>query len=73
MLPKAVTKRRSDVIQKASASQTGLDVHLRKRPPRTERVLLYTDQLFREAATEWLISTDQVCTIVTVFTATPSN
>ncbi|KAJ8590175.1 hypothetical protein M405DRAFT_688963, partial [Rhizopogon salebrosus TDB-379] len=56
MLPKAVAKRRSDAVQKASASQTGLGDHLRERPP---NVLPYTDQLFREAATEWLISTDQ--------------
>ncbi|KAG1787686.1 uncharacterized protein HD556DRAFT_1246539, partial [Suillus plorans] len=58
MLPKAVAKRRSDAIQKASASQTGLDNHLRE-PPKADRVLPYTDQLFCEAATEWLISTDQ--------------
>jgi hypothetical protein len=61
MLPKAVAKRRSDAVQKASASQTGLGDHLRKRPPKAQHVLLYTDQLFHEAATEWLISTDQVC------------
>lgn len=59
MLPKAVAKRRSNTIHKAGTSQTGLDKHLRERP-KTEHVLPYSDQLFREAATEWLISTDQV-------------
>ncbi|KAG2034729.1 hypothetical protein BDR03DRAFT_869521, partial [Suillus americanus] len=59
MLPKAVAKRQSDAIQKAGASQTGLDNHLHDLPPKAEHVLPYTDQLFREAATEWLISTDQ--------------
>ncbi|KAG2034601.1 hypothetical protein BDR03DRAFT_869651, partial [Suillus americanus] len=60
MLPKAVAKHQSDAIQKASASQTGLNNHLHEKPPKAERVLPYTDQLFCEAATEWLISTDQV-------------
>lgn len=59
MLPKAVAKRRSNTIHKAGTSQTGLDEHLRERP-KTEHVMPYSDQLFREAATEWLISTDQV-------------
>ncbi|KAG2339707.1 hypothetical protein BDR05DRAFT_836142, partial [Suillus weaverae] len=58
MLPKAVAKHQSDAIQKASASQTGLDNHLHE-PPKVDCVLPYTDQLFRKAATEWLISTDQ--------------
>jgi hypothetical protein len=60
MLPKAIAKRRSDIIAKSESSQTVLDGHLRERPT-TERVTPYSDQLFREVATEWLISTDQVC------------
>ncbi|KAG1858323.1 hypothetical protein C8R48DRAFT_606644, partial [Suillus tomentosus] len=58
MLPKAIAKH-CDTVLKASASQTGLDDHMHKRLPKVEHVLLYTDQLFCEAATEWLISTDQ--------------
>ncbi|KAG2098456.1 uncharacterized protein F5147DRAFT_557572, partial [Suillus discolor] len=57
MLLKAVAKRRNDTL-KASASQTGLDNHLHERP-KAERILPYSDKLFREAATEWLIATDQ--------------
>jgi hypothetical protein len=60
MLPKAVAKHR-DTVLKASTSQTGLDDHMREQPPKAEHILLYTDQLFCEGATEWLISTDQVC------------
>ncbi|KAG2122803.1 hypothetical protein BD769DRAFT_1360184, partial [Suillus cothurnatus] len=58
MLPKAVAKH-CDTILKASVSQTGLDNYMHKWPPKAECVLLYTDQLFHEATTEWLISTDQ--------------
>jgi hypothetical protein len=46
-------------VLKASTSQTGLDGHLREQVM-SERVLQYSDPLFQEAATEWLISTDQV-------------
>ena len=50
--------RRSQIIQK-SESQSTLDGHLCERPT-TERVIPYSDQLFREVATEWIIFTDQV-------------
>ena len=60
MLPKAIAKRRSDMIEKSSLNQSVLDGHLCERPT-TERVMPYSDQLFREVATEWLILTDQVC------------
>jgi hypothetical protein len=59
MLPKAIAKHH-DTILKPSASQTGLNDHMREQPQKVEHVLLYTDQLFCEATTEWLISTDQV-------------
>ena len=62
MLLKAIAKpeRRSDMIKKSSLNQSVLDGHLHERP-KTERVTLYSDQLFREVVTEWLILTDQVC------------
>ena len=60
VLPKAIAKCRSDMIKKSSLNQSVLDGHLRERP-KTERVTLYSDQLFREVVTEWLILTDQVC------------
>jgi hypothetical protein len=43
----------------ASAQQSTLDEHLREKPP-VERVIPYSDKLFREMGIEWLISTDQV-------------
>ena len=39
--------------------QGQLDSHLQEMP-RKERVIPYTDALFREAAIEWLVATDQV-------------
>ena len=65
MLPKAIAKRRSDTIEKSASSQSVLDGHLRERTT-TKRVMPYSDQLFREVATEWLILTDQVCRIILV-------
>ena len=62
MLPKAIAKCQKDLI-KNSASQSTLNGHLCKCP-KTEHVTPYSDQLFWEVATEWLILTDQVCTII---------
>ena len=42
--------------EKAQKTQTTLNPHLREK----ETVVKYTDSLFREAALEWLIATDQV-------------
>ncbi|PCH40965.1 hypothetical protein WOLCODRAFT_34165, partial [Wolfiporia cocos MD-104 SS10] len=39
--------------------QSSLDSHLRERLPPKEHVILYSDALFREAAVEWLVATDQ--------------
>ncbi|KAJ7837442.1 hypothetical protein B0H13DRAFT_1463817, partial [Mycena leptocephala] len=41
---------------KAKLQQQTLDPHLRKKP---DRPAPYTDDIFREAAVEWLIDTDQ--------------
>ena len=56
MLPKDAEKRRNDA---ANENQSRLDSHLREKP-RKERVIPYNDDLFRDAAIEWLVSTDQV-------------
>ena len=40
--------------KKAAQAQQTIDVHM------TERIIPYSDQLFRKAAIEWLIATDQV-------------
>jgi hypothetical protein len=57
MLPKDAKKRRNDA---AADKQSRLDPHLREKPQK-ERVIPYNDDLFRDAAIEWLVSTDQVC------------
>ncbi|KAF8233429.1 hypothetical protein L208DRAFT_1266574, partial [Tricholoma matsutake] len=53
MLPKDAEKRRND-----AASEKRLDSHLREKLQK-ERVIPYHDDLFRDAAIEWLMSTDQ--------------
>ncbi|KAH8995840.1 hypothetical protein EDB86DRAFT_2804313 [Lactarius hatsudake] len=55
MLPKDAKNR----CQAAKMdTQQRLDSHLEEKLPR-ERVIPYTDELFCEAAVEWLVSTDQ--------------
>jgi hypothetical protein len=56
MLPKDAKNRRQATMKD---TQQRLDPHLEEKPPR-ERVIPYTDDLFREAAIEWLVSNDQV-------------
>lgn len=56
MLPKDARKRRDAA---AADKQTRLDSHLKELPLK-ERVIPYTDELFRNTAIEWLVSTDQV-------------
>jgi hypothetical protein len=46
--------------KRAAEQQSTLDPHLEERPVK-EHVIPYSDNLFREAAIEWLVSTDQVC------------
>ena len=57
MLPKDARRRRD--VAAAADEQIRLDPYLKEPPPR-ERVTPYTDDLFRNAAIEWLVSTDQV-------------
>lgn len=56
MLPKDAEKRCKDLQAK---NQARLDPHLREKPPK-ERMIPYTEELFCDAAVEWLVSTDQV-------------
>ena len=57
MLPKDAENRRNNA---QADKQSHLDSHLREKP-RKETVTPYTDKRFRDAAIEWLVSTDQVC------------
>jgi len=58
MLPKDAKKRRNDATARSEA-QMRLDPHLREKPQK-EKVIAYNDEMFRDAAIEWLVSTDQV-------------
>jgi hypothetical protein len=55
-LPGDVAAEKKKVMQ---AQQT-IDAHVTEHKI-LERVIPYSDQLFRKAAIEWLIATDQVC------------
>lgn len=56
-LPKTVKARTAAANKDKKQSQ--LDPHLQERVPKT-RVVPYSDELFRQAAIEWLVATDQV-------------
>ena len=56
MLPKDAQKRCRDA---QADNQSRLDPHLREKPQK-EIIIPYTDERFRDAALEWLVSTDQV-------------
>ncbi|KAF8129341.1 hypothetical protein EV363DRAFT_1169364, partial [Boletus edulis] len=57
MLAEDSQNRRKAAIS-TNLKQSALDTHLRE-PTAVEKVVSYTDQLFREAAIEWLITTSQ--------------
>jgi hypothetical protein len=67
MLPNDTKNRRNTSMKD---TQQRLDPHLEEKP--RERVIPYTDDLFREAAIQWLVSTDQVseALIITISTNT---
>lgn len=56
-LPKTVKAQTAAANKDKKQSQ--LDPHLQERVPKT-RVVPYSDELFRQAAIEWLVATDQV-------------
>ena len=55
MLPGDVKARK----KKAEHAQQAIDSHLIERKL-AERVVPYSDKLFKKAAVEWLVATDQV-------------
>lgn len=58
MLPNDV-RARKEAAAAAVASQTTIEDHATLTPPRA-RVSPYSDEIFEQAAIEWLIETDQV-------------
>ena len=61
MLPSDAQARRLAAVS-ANAEQGTLDDHVQEVAP-TERVVPYSHKLFREAAVEWLITTNQVSSL----------
>jgi hypothetical protein len=59
-LPKAVKARKAAQEAEDHSKQSSLDPHLEER----KTFIPYSDSLFREAAIEWLISTDQVSLLI---------
>ena len=60
MLLKDAEKHPKDIHDK---NQPHLNPHLWEKPQR-ERIIPYTNELFCDAAIEWLVSTDQVCKLL---------
>ena len=61
MLPNDTKARREDIKVKLQQSQ--VNEHFPSIPPE-EQPKPYTDELFQEAAVQWLIETDQVYSII---------
>jgi hypothetical protein len=64
-----VALRKKETMRVEEERQETLDLHLRERPSKP-KVIPYSDELFRQAAIEWLIETDQVCASCTTVTQT---
>jgi hypothetical protein len=50
---------------KAAQAQQSINAHMTERKL-SERVVPYSDKLFKKAAVEWLIATDQVSLVTTI-------
>src|SRR6266568_9376503 len=59
MLPDDTKARRTQVLEE-NLRQTNVDDHF-KPAPKEAKPDPYSDELFKEAAIEWLIETNQVC------------
>jgi hypothetical protein len=57
MLPKDSSARRA--AERDSLKQTDVGDHFSVQKP-NEKPIIYSDELFKEAAIQWLIETDQV-------------
>ena len=64
MLPEDTKSHKDKIKQKLK--QTQVNNHFRKAPPE-KKPEPYSDELFKEAAIQWLVETDQVCTALPFF------
>jgi hypothetical protein len=67
MLPEDTKARKADIVAKLQQSQVNDHFPNAVPIPREERPKPYTDESFEEAAIQWLIKTDQVCSLMIVF------
>jgi hypothetical protein len=67
MLPEDTKARKADIEAKLKQSQVNNHFPIAVPVPRGERPKPYTDTNFEEAAIEWLITTDQVHSLITFF------
>jgi hypothetical protein len=67
MLPEDTKARKADIAAKLQQSQVNNHFPIAVPVPREERPKPYTDKNFEEAAIEWLVITDQVCSSTTFF------
>lgn len=58
MLPEDAKTRRKEALEK-TMEQSQMDEHFRPVDP-NDKPVSYTDDVFKEAAIQWLIETDQV-------------
>ena len=61
MLPEDTKKRRAVMIEE-TLRQSQVHEHFDKAKPK-DKPKVYTDEIFKEAAIQWLIETDQVSTV----------
>lgn len=58
MLPEDTKSRKDEIKEKLQ--QTQVNDHFKKAPPENKPEP-YSDELFEQAAIQWLVETDQVC------------
>jgi hypothetical protein len=64
MLPDDAKARKADLQQKLQ--QTQVNDHFDKAKPE-DKPEPYSDELYKEAMIQWLVETDQVCTICMIY------
>lgn len=62
MLPGDTKERKIAAAAESKTEQTHVDSHFRTLEP-GEKPVPYSDELFQEAAIQWLVETDQVCIV----------
>jgi hypothetical protein len=72
MLPDDAKERKNVAAAESKTEQTQVDSHFRTLEP-GEKPAPYSDELFQEAAYQWLVETDQVCIVPYLITSWYSN